>query len=93
MAPSAGPEARGGVCTAHEHPAHQFYICWGDGMETFVQILKDFGFPVACVVALFWLLQKEQENHKQETANLTSAITELRVVLAKILAKIGGDDK
>ena len=65
----------------------------GDSMETFVQILKDFGFPVACVVALFWLLQREQENHKQETASLTSAITELRVVLAKILAKIGGDDK
>ena len=70
-----------------------FIFVGGDGMETFIQILKDFGFPVACVVALFWLLQKEQENHKQETANLTGAITELRVVLAKILAKIGGDDK
>lgn len=93
MAPSAGPEARGGARTAHEHPAHQFYMFGGERMETFVQILKDFGFPVACVMALFLLLQKEQENHKQETASLTSAITELRVVLAKILVKIGGDDK
>lgn len=60
-------------------------------METFLQLLKDFGFPVACVIALFYLLQREQENHKQETASLTAAITELRVVLAKILTKIGGD--
>lgn len=60
-------------------------------METFLTLLKDFGFPVACVVALFYLLQREQENHKAETASLTSAITELRVVLAKILTKIGGD--
>lgn len=60
-------------------------------METFLSLLKDFGFPVACVIALFYLLQREQENHKQETASLTAAITELRVVLAKILTKIGGD--
>ena len=61
-------------------------------METFLQLLKDFGFPVACVIALFYLLQREQENHKQETASLTAAITELRVVLAKIMTKIGGDN-
>ena len=61
-------------------------------METFLQLLQDFGFPVACVIALFYLLQREQENHKQETASLTAAITELRVVLAKILTKIGGDN-
>lgn len=60
-------------------------------MDTFISILKDFGFPVACVVALFYLLQREQENHKTETASLTAAITELRVVLAKILTKLGDD--
>lgn len=60
-------------------------------MDVVLQVLKDFGFPVACVVALFYLLQREQENHKSETASLTAAITELRVVLAKILTKIGDD--
>lgn len=60
-------------------------------MDTFISILKDFGFPVACVVALFYLLQREQENHKTETASLTAAITELRVVMAKILTKLGDD--
>lgn len=63
----------------------------GGAMDVVLQVLKDFGFPVACVIALFYLLQREQENHKSETASLTAAITELRVVLAKILTKIGDD--
>ena len=61
-------------------------------MDTFISILKDFGFPVACVCALFYLLQREQENHKTETASLTAAITELRVVLAKILTTLGDNE-
>ena len=60
-------------------------------VDVILEVLKDFGFPVACVVALFYLLQREQEDHKQETANLTAAISELRIVLAKILTKIGDD--
>ena len=55
-------------------------------------VIKDFGFPVACVIALFVMLQREQENHKAETANLANAITELRVVMSKILTKLGADD-
>lgn len=62
-------------------------------MDVFVQILKDFGFPVACVVALFWQLQKEREDHKAETSALTGAISELRVVLAKILTRLGEDEQ
>ena len=62
-------------------------------MDVVIQVLKDFGFPVACVIALFYLLQREQENHKTETASLTAAITELRVVLTKILTKIGDDSR
>ena len=60
-------------------------------MDAFLQVLKDFGFPVACVVALFWHLQKEQEAHKAETSALTAALNELRVVLGQILTRLGGD--
>lgn len=60
-------------------------------MEVFVDLLKNFGFPVACVAALFIALQRERDDHKAETAALTNAISELRVVLGKILTKLGGD--
>lgn len=61
-------------------------------MDIFLNAVKDFGFPVACVIALFWMLQKEQESHKQETAALTQAISDLRMVMTKILVKLGVDD-
>lgn len=61
-------------------------------MEALINILKEFGFPVACVAALFWQLNREQESHKQETAALTQAVNELRVVMAKILSKMGVDE-
>ena len=60
-------------------------------IDAFLAVLKDFGFPVACVVALFIHLQKEQDAHKAETAALTAALNELRVVLGQILTRIGGD--
>ena len=31
-----------------------------------VSIIKDFGFPIACVIALFVMLQNEQKAHKEE---------------------------
>lgn len=61
-------------------------------MEVFISTMKEFGFPVACVVVLFILLQREQESHKAESSQLTNAINDLKIVLAKISAKIGGVD-
>ena len=62
-------------------------------MEVLLEVLKDFGFPVACVAALFWQLSKEQQDHKQETQALTQAVNDLRVVLAKLCTRLGvGDD-
>lgn len=45
----------------------------------FVQIIKDFGFPIACVIALFVMLQNEQKAHREETAQLTQTITDLKI--------------
>lgn len=48
-------------------------------MEIFVTIVQNFGFPIACVIALFLMLQNEQKSHKEETAKLTETITELKI--------------
>ena len=31
-----------------------------------VEIIKDLGFPIACVIALFWQNNKLTEQHKEE---------------------------
>lgn len=48
-------------------------------MDTFLAIIKDFGFPVACVIALFVMLQNEQKSHREEMEKLTETITDLKI--------------
>lgn len=54
-------------------------------ITTFVQNL---GFPIACVCVMFYMLNKEREDHKEETMRLneslhnnTLALTELTLYL------------
>ena len=48
-------------------------------METVIQIIQQYGFPIAACVCLFLMLQREQKEHKEETAKLTETITDLKV--------------
>lgn len=45
----------------------------------FLEIVKDFGFPIACVIALFVMLQNEQKAHREESEKMSATITELKV--------------
>lgn len=61
-------------------------------MENIVTVIQNFGFPVACVIMMWYLLNKEREDHKAETKELTGAINDLRLVIQKVLDKLGVDD-
>lgn len=43
-------------------------------VQVVVDIVSNLGFPIACVGAMFWLLNKERESHKEETDKFTEAI-------------------
>lgn len=45
----------------------------------FLEIMKNFGFPIACVIALFIMLQNEQKAHREESEKMSATITELKV--------------
>lgn len=36
-------------------------------LDMIVNIINSVGFPIACVVVLFWLLYKEQKSHETES--------------------------
>ena len=38
------------------------------------QIVSNLGVPVACLVAMFWMLNKEREDHKLESEKFVEAI-------------------
>ena len=50
----------------------------GGIMESLIQLIQGVGFPIACAVAMFVMLNKEQKEHKEETAQISSTITALK---------------
>lgn len=56
-----------------------------------LQAISSVGFPIVACAALAFLLYREQENHKQETNQFTSAINELTIALTKLSDSLGGD--
>lgn len=64
----------------------------GEKVETeIINLIANVGFPIACTVALFWLLKGEQEKHKEESDNFTTAINNNTTVLEKILEVLRKD--
>lgn len=59
-------------------------------MSEVVNLISNLGFPIACVVALFWLLNKQREEHKEESAKFTEAINNNTLALTKLADKLGG---
>lgn len=48
-------------------------------MQDLITIIQTVGFPIACAVAMFLMLQNEQKEHKEESAKLTETITDLKI--------------
>lgn len=54
-------------------------------MSDFVTIIQQVGFPIAVAVAMFIMLQSEQKQHKAESAEIRSAITDLKVSFSEAI--------
>ena len=52
-------------------------------MQDFLTVVQSLGFPIACVVALFIMLQNEQKAHREESATLSLTITELKIAFSE----------
>lgn len=53
---------------------------------TIIEIVNTVGFPIACVVAMFFMLNKERETHKEETDKMIEALNNNTLVLESIKA-------
>lgn len=58
------------------------------------QLISTLGFPIACVIAMFYFWNKEREDHKQEMQNMTTALNNNTQALIKIesMLKNGNDN-
>ena len=53
------------------------------------EIFSNLAVPVACLVAMFWLWNKEREDHKEEMSKLTTALENNTLVMQQIKDKLG----
>lgn len=53
-------------------------------MPGIIDFVQNLGFPVACVVALFWTLKREQEQHKEEMQRITEALNNNTLALTEL---------
>ena len=54
-------------------------------MEEIVTLIQNFGFPIACTIALFIMLKNEQKEHKEEVQKQTEAITDMKLSFANTI--------
>lgn len=48
------------------------------------QLIGQMGFPIACVIAMFYFWNKEREDHKVEMQKMTEALNNNTLALIKI---------
>lgn len=57
-------------------------------VNTFTQLIGTLGFPIACVIAMFWLQVKEREQHKADSEKWSEAINNNTLVMQRILDRL-----
>ena len=81
------------LCGVRTFPPDFIYREKGEYMEEVVQIVTNLvsnvGFPIACVVAMFYMQNKEREAHKAESAAWVEALNRNTDVMQKVLEKFG----
>ena len=51
-------------------------------------LIGSLGFPIACVIAMFYMWNKEREDHKSEMQEVTKAIENNTLALTTLVSKL-----
>lgn len=60
-------------------------------VNAILQAVSNLGFPIACVLLMFRQLAQEQENHKLESKEWTTAINNNTLVMQKLVDRLDGE--
>lgn len=56
-------------------------------VNLFSQLIGNVGFPIACVIVMFFMWNKEREDHKTESDKWVEAIHNNTLVMEKLLER------
>lgn len=54
------------------------------------QLIGSIGFPIVACGALFWMLNRQNEMHREESAQMKDAIEQLKVAILQLTNSING---
>lgn len=58
-------------------------------MQDIITVVQNLGIPMACLIATFWLWNKERDEHKLSEDKMSEAIQNNTLVMQKLIDKIG----
>ena len=61
-------------------------------MEVLTTLISNMGFPIACCIAMFYMMNKSNEQHKSEMDKITEALNNNTRAIAELSAKLNGCD-
>lgn len=53
-------------------------------IQTISQLISSIGFPIAACCAIFYMMNKEREEHKNEVDSLKSVLSEVKETMAAL---------
>lgn len=53
-------------------------------LNAIIQTVQSLGFPIVCCGALFWKMNKQDEQHKEEMTKITEALSNNTIALTKL---------
>ena len=59
-------------------------------MDDIVSIISSVGFPIFMALLLFFYMTKQNENHREETDGLKTAISKLELAITTLINKLDG---
>lgn len=63
-----------------------------DAITMIQNLVSNLGFPIACVIAMFLMQNKERAQHKEESDKWVEAINRNTLILEKLLTKLDMED-
>lgn len=61
-----------------------------DAMQAISQLISNVGFPIACVIMMFYMWDKERTEHKAESERWVEALNNNTNVIQRLIDKMGG---
>lgn len=61
-------------------------------MGEIMELITSVGFPIVMCGALFWKINKQDEDHKEEVSKITAALENNTAAIENLISKIGGDN-